>query len=104
MRWVLDRLRAALGVPAPDVPPDVRAELERLRASESRLRAALQSGRTVAWEWDLRTDTVVRSDNAPALLGLPAENPARQGDTFASYIHPDDRERARPAIAGRWRR
>jgi PAS domain S-box-containing protein len=99
MRRVLDRLRAVLGASASDVPPGARAELERLRASESRLRAALQSGRTVAWEWDLRTDTVVRSDNAPVLLGLPAENPARQGDTFTSYIHPDDRERARAAIA-----
>jgi PAS domain S-box-containing protein len=32
------------------------------------------------------------------VLGLPSENPARQGETFASFVHPDDRERTRHAM------
>jgi len=35
------------------------------RASEASLRSALRSGRTVAWEWDLVTDRIIRSENAP---------------------------------------
>jgi PAS domain S-box-containing protein len=69
-----------------------------LRASEERLRTALFAGRTVAWEWDLRTDTVVRSDNAPSLLGLPVTNAAERGETFATFLHPDDRDRVRAAM------
>jgi PAS domain S-box-containing protein len=69
-----------------------------VRASEERLRVALSSGRTVAWEWDLRRNRIVRSENAPELLGLPVESDARGGAEFTERIHPDDRERVRDAV------
>jgi len=43
---------------------------EALRASEERLRLALQAGRMFAWEHDLKTNHVTRSDSAMDLLGL----------------------------------
>ena len=54
IRSLLHRLHAALGGSTHGSLEALRLELEALRASESRLRAALRSGRTVAWEWDLQ--------------------------------------------------
>ncbi|HET8533302.1 MAG TPA: ATP-binding protein [Methylomirabilota bacterium] len=68
------------------------------RPTDESLLAALTAGRTVAWEWDLRTDRVVRTQNAPGLLGLPVTNAADHGQTFERLIHPDDRERVRQSI------
>jgi len=68
------------------------------RPTDESLLAALTAGRTVAWEWDLRTDRVVRTANAPALLGLPVTNAADHGGSFERLIHPDDRERVRQSI------
>ena len=68
------------------------------RPTDESLLAALTAGRTVAWEWDLRTDRVVRTQNAPGLLGLPVTNSAEHGQTFERLIHPDDRERVRRSI------
>src|SRR5215468_7777437 len=68
------------------------------RPTDESLLAALTAGRTVAWEWDLRTDRVVRTANAPALLGLPVTNAADRGGSFERLIHPDDRERVRQSI------
>ena len=49
--------------------PRSDADAQRVRASEERLTSALRSGRTVAWEWDLLTDRVIRSENCVELLG-----------------------------------
>lgn len=58
-----------------------------LRASEERLRLALQAGRMVAWEQDLTTNHVTRSANAMSLLGI------RSGplSEVLKLIHPEDR-------------
>jgi diguanylate cyclase (GGDEF)-like protein/PAS domain S-box-containing protein len=57
-----------------------------LRASETRLRLALQAGRMVAWERDLDCNFVTRSDNAQDLLGLGCSDT----NDFRSRVHPDD--------------
>ncbi|WP_243368186.1 sensor domain-containing protein [Microvirga solisilvae] len=41
-----------------------------LRATEERLRLAMQAGRMIAWEHDLETDHVTRSENSLELLGI----------------------------------
>jgi PAS domain S-box-containing protein len=78
--------------------PRSDADAQRVRASEERLLSALRSGRTVAWEWDLLTDRMIRSENSPELLGLPVESDACAGDEFFNRVHPDDRERVRLAV------
>ncbi|MFC6489599.1 EAL domain-containing protein [Nitratireductor sp. GCM10026969] len=58
-----------------------------LESSERRLRLALQAARMIAWEQDLTTGFVTRSQNAEALLGIgsaPLED-------FLARVHPEDR-------------
>jgi len=58
-----------------------------LRTSEERLRLALRAGRMVAWECDLKTGRMTRSENAPHILGLVAQTRSE----FLDLVHPDDR-------------
>ena len=60
---------------------------EKLRSSEERLRLALQAGRMFAWEQDLTTDYITRSQNSVALLGIGSSPLA----DFLERVHPDDR-------------
>jgi diguanylate cyclase (GGDEF)-like protein/PAS domain S-box-containing protein len=58
-----------------------------LRANEERLRLALQAARMIAWEQDLATNVVTRSENAVGLLGI-GSGPLSQ---MLDRIHPEDR-------------
>ncbi len=60
---------------------------EKLRESEERLRLALHAGRMFAWEQDLRTDYITRSQNAASLLGVGSGPLA----DFLDKVHPEDR-------------
>jgi len=57
------------------------------RASEERLRLALQAARMIAWEQDLTTNVVTRSQNAVGFLGI-ASGPLSE---MLDRIHPEDR-------------
>lgn len=59
-----------------------------IRVSEERLRLALQASRMAAWELDLETLWVDRSENSMALLGI-GSGPASD---FIDRVHPDDRQ------------
>jgi len=67
---------------------------ERLRESEALLAQAEQLANIGAWEVDVETQTVARSEHFYRMLGLkPVKGPVAIGGT-RSIIHPDDRERA----------
>lgn len=64
-----------------------------VRASERRLRFALEAANMGTWEWDFGTNTVHWSDTLQRMHGL---EPGSFDGSFQSYereIHPDDRER-----------
>ncbi|WP_268995490.1 PAS domain-containing protein [Microvirga roseola] len=67
-----------------DITARRRAESE-LRASEERLRLALQAGRMVAWEQDLTTNYITRSQNSLDLLGI-GSGPLSE---FLEKVHPE---------------
>ena len=72
---------------------------ETLRASEQRLRLALDAGGMGSWEWNLRTNQVVWSPELEAIHGL---QPGTFDGTFDAYrrdIHPDDFENVQSQIA-----
>ncbi|WP_119316477.1 PAS domain-containing protein, partial [Calidithermus terrae] len=71
-----------------------RARLyEGLRASEERLRLALQSGRMGAWDWDTLTGEQRWSPEQEALFGLGPGTLHHHVNDFFRLVHPDDRER-----------
>lgn len=62
-----------------------------IRVSEERLRLALQASRMAAWELNLETEWVDRSENSKGLLGI-SSGPATD---FIDRVHPDDRPRVK---------
>jgi two-component system sensor histidine kinase/response regulator len=68
-----------------------------IRQSENRLRLALESAKAGTWEWDLRTQQNIWSDDAFRLYGLPAGSCVPSFDTWLDTIHPDYREQTSKA-------
>ena len=82
-----ERRRAIRMVGAVRDVTEERQAIAALRTSEERLRLALQAGRMVAWELNLTTGQITRTENAQQVLGLAAESRAE----FLDLVHPDDR-------------
>lgn len=68
---------------------EARQAGDALRSSEERLRLALHASNMVAWDVNIATKHVDRSDNAYALLGIHS-GPASD---FVERVHPDDRHK-----------
>jgi PAS domain S-box-containing protein len=62
-----------------------------LRESEERLRLAAQIGRMYAYEWDVKSDTIVRSTEAANILGLDEATLSVKRHELMALVHPDDR-------------
>src|SRR5918911_2383985 len=73
-----------------------REEAEReLRASEERLRLALEAARMGTWDWDLLSNRQVISPEAEALLGLAPGSYTGETAQLWSAVFPEDRARVR---------
>ena len=69
-----------------------------LAESKARLADALAAGGVVAFEWDAKTGTTQRSENAADILGFDAGMTASRRNDFLRWVHPDDRDRFRACI------
>jgi PAS domain S-box-containing protein len=70
-----------------------------LMESEARLQEALKAGAVTAFDWDVRTGSSSRSDNAAHILGCDPRKPF--GATrFLAQVHADDRERFKALVRG----
>jgi PAS domain S-box-containing protein len=76
----------------------VKAEAEILR-SHDRLRLAMESGKSVGWEWDIKTGRDFWFGDLLTMFGIPSDTLTGQiGDLFR-YVHPEDRKRISDAVA-----
>jgi PAS domain S-box-containing protein len=71
---------------------------ESLRDSEERLQMATQTGNMLAYEWDVGTDKVVRSEGVKKILG-EHEGEHTTGRHILAMIPPEDQERLFAAVA-----
>jgi PAS domain S-box-containing protein len=62
-----------------------------LRDSEERLRLAVQVGKMYAYDWDVATDAVIRSEDSTRIFGLIGEPTSLTHQQFLVRVHPEDR-------------
>jgi two-component system cell cycle sensor histidine kinase/response regulator CckA len=69
-----------------------------LRASEERLRLALDAARMGIWDWDVLADIVTSSEQVAQLFGLPAAACPNTQTAYLQRVHPSDRAAVVDAI------
>jgi PAS domain S-box-containing protein len=87
-----------------DRESELVALISGLRRSERGLAEAQRLAHIGSWEWDLATDTTLRSEELHRIYGVePGSIPATP-EGFLAFVHPDDRamvrEAERSAMAG----
>jgi PAS domain S-box-containing protein len=70
-----------------------------LRESEERLRLAMESGKAVGWEWDLKTGRNSWFGALESMFGIRSDSFVGRLDDFQRYIHADDRKLVSEAVA-----
>lgn len=75
-----------------------RAHQQALRDSESRLRLAVEIAHLGAWEWSVADGRVYLSPQWKQLLGYADDELPNEFATWASRLHPDDRDAAQSAL------
>jgi PAS domain S-box-containing protein len=73
-----------------DVTELRRAEAERNVANE-RLRLAMESSKSVGWDWDLKTNRDTWFGDLFSMFGIPSNIYVGHVDDFRRLVHPDDR-------------
>jgi PAS domain S-box-containing protein len=106
-RWLMLRAEAQFDVEGKpvravgvlmDIDDRKRAELalkeseEALRASEARLRLAVEAGRIGEWELDVASDTSVRALRHDQIFGYNEPVKVWGFETFIAHVLPEDRE------------
>ena len=73
-----------------DVTEFRQADAER-RVANDRLRLAMESGKSVGWEWDLKTNRDIWFGDLSTLFGISADIHDGHVDDFRRSVHPEDR-------------
>src|SRR5260370_36735583 len=64
---------------------------EARREREERWRLAVQAGKMYAFDWDVATDVIIRSEEAAHLPGLTGQPICFTKQELLASVHPDDR-------------
>jgi PAS domain S-box-containing protein len=75
-----------------------KAEAE-LAIALDRLRLAVEAGRSVGWDWDLKTGRDRWFGDLETMFGIPSDGYTGHIDDFRRRIYPDDRQVAWQAVA-----
>ncbi len=81
-----------------DISNRKRIETELIN-NRNRLHQAMEAAHAGAWEWDLKTDEVIWSDEIWSLYGLERVDQKPTFQLWSDTIHPDDRESAIQSIS-----
>jgi PAS domain S-box-containing protein len=64
-----------------------------LALAHDRLRLAMESGKSVAWDWDVKSGRDSWFGDLRTVFGIPSDSFVGHVDEFRRRIHPDDQER-----------
>src|SRR5690606_6940133 len=70
-----------------------------LSESEQLLRNAQAIGNIGHWHWELADNRITWSDQVYEIFGLRPQEQAATFEAFLEYVHPDDRQAVRDAVA-----
>jgi PAS domain S-box-containing protein len=70
-----------------------------LRESEERYRLAIQAGRMFAFDWDVATDTIVRSEESTGVFSSTGEPTKLTKRELLARVHPEDRAKFMNSLA-----
>jgi PAS domain S-box-containing protein len=74
-----------------------RIEAE-LVSSNDRLRLSMESGKSVGWEWDIKTGRDFWFGDLQAIFGISTHTFSGQIGDFYRYVHPEDKKRISDAV------
>jgi PAS domain S-box-containing protein len=60
--------------------------------ANDRLRLAMESGKSVGWDWDIKSGHESWFGDLQTMFGIPSASYAGHVEDFLHYVHPDDRE------------
>ncbi len=103
------RLNVSLAKNGGGAPPLVFAFVEEITArkladeelarSNERLRLSQEAGKSVGWEWDVKTGRDSWFGNLQTMFGIPSETFEGRIENFYSYVHTDDRQMVGKTVA-----
>ena len=70
-----------------------------LAITNERLRLSVEAGRSVGWEWDIKSDRDHWFGDLETVFGIPVDGYAGPGDEFRRKVHPEDREHMLKVVA-----
>ena len=76
-----------------------RSATDQASVARDTLHLAMESGRTVAWDWDVRTGRDVWLGDLKTMFGIPEVIFEGTVEDFRRRVHPDDRELVWRAVA-----
>jgi PAS domain S-box-containing protein len=77
---------------------EVQQRTSELRNKEQSLTEAQRIAHLGNWDWNIRTNELLWSDEVYRIFGLRPQEVAATYDTFLRYIHPDDRRQIEEAV------
>ena len=70
-----------------------------LEIAHERLRLAVEGGKSVGWEWDVKGGRETWFGDLQTVFGIASESQAGRAEDFHRRVHPDDRQLVSKAIA-----
>jgi len=75
------------------------AEQELARSNE-RFRLAVEAGKSVGWEWDIKSGRDLWFGDLQTMFGIPSDTFVGRVEDFYGSVHPDDRQMVAKAVSG----
>ena len=77
----------------------VKSELiAQLSLANDRLRLAVEAGKSVAWDWDLKTGGLSWFGDLQNMFGIPSDTYVGRREDLYRYVHPEDSELVAKAV------